>query len=206
MLLTQNHHPHIMETAGSKRGEANNDNKKIPDTLLSSAVGKFRCGQCRCEGARRPIFKSLKPSITRIIPAKASTVTTGSPSRFKNTGIPRISIRCLRPSRRRRSRAKAVFSVCHQGLTPGAYHAWRNSTHANLDKIRRLPETVSRSYKKRKLAEVEQDAKKVVQALYNDGLLTDQQCNRPALPKPESDAAGGFFQLFWAQGNNPSRI
>jgi len=53
---------------------------------------------------------------------------------------------------------------------------------------------------------VEQEAKKVVQALYDDGLLTGQKSNRPAPPKPESDAAGGFFQLFWAQGNNPSRI
>lgn len=25
-------------------------------------------------------------------------------------------------------------------------------------------------------------------------------------PKPEKDDAGGFFQLFWAKGNNPSRV
>ena len=53
---------------------------------------------------------------------------------------------------------------------------------------------------------VEQEAKKVVQALYDDGLLVGQKTNRPKPPEPESDAPGGFFQLFWAQGNNPSRI
>jgi len=36
--------------------------------------------------------------------------------------------------------------------------------------------------------------------------LTGQKGNRPAPPKPEEDAAGGFFQLFWAKGNNPSRV
>lgn len=54
--------------------------------------------------------------------------------------------------------------------------------------------------------EVEQEAKKVVQALYDDGLLVGQKDNRPAPPKPESDAPGGFFQLFWAKNNNPSRV
>lgn len=53
---------------------------------------------------------------------------------------------------------------------------------------------------------VEQEAKKVVNKLYEDGLLVGQASNRPAPPKPEKDAAGGFFQLFWADGNNPSRI
>ncbi|MCI0667619.1 MAG: hydroxylamine reductase [Methylococcaceae bacterium] len=54
--------------------------------------------------------------------------------------------------------------------------------------------------------EVEQEAKKVVQALYDDGLLPGQKTNRPLPPKPESDSPGGFFQLFWARGNNPSRV
>ena len=53
---------------------------------------------------------------------------------------------------------------------------------------------------------VEQEAKKVVQALYDDGLLVGQNTNRPAPPAPEKDAPGGFFQLFWAKGNNPSRV
>lgn len=53
---------------------------------------------------------------------------------------------------------------------------------------------------------VEQEAKKVVTALYDQGLLVGQQTNRPLPPAPEKDAAGGFFQLFWAKGNNPSRI
>jgi hydroxylamine dehydrogenase len=54
--------------------------------------------------------------------------------------------------------------------------------------------------------EVEQEAKKVVEALYKDGLLTGQKTNRPAPPKPEVDAPGAFFQLFWAKGNNPSHV
>jgi hydroxylamine dehydrogenase len=53
---------------------------------------------------------------------------------------------------------------------------------------------------------VEQEAKKVVQSLFTEGLLVGQKTNRPAPPAPEQDAAGGFFQLFWAKGNNPSHI
>ncbi len=53
---------------------------------------------------------------------------------------------------------------------------------------------------------VEQAAKKVVTKLYEDGLLPGQKTNRPAPPKPEKDAAGGFFQLFWAKGNNPTAV
>ncbi len=53
---------------------------------------------------------------------------------------------------------------------------------------------------------VEQEAKKVVQALYDDGLLVGQKTNRKAPPAPVQDAPGGFFQLFWAKGNNPSRV
>ncbi|MBW7852471.1 MAG: hydroxylamine reductase [Rhodospirillales bacterium] len=52
----------------------------------------------------------------------------------------------------------------------------------------------------------EQEARKVVEKLYADGLLTGQKTNRPAPPAPEVDAPGGFFQLFWAKGNNPSAI
>ena len=53
---------------------------------------------------------------------------------------------------------------------------------------------------------VEQEAKKVVEKLYQDGLLVGQRSNRPQPPAPVKDAAGGFFQLFWAKGNNPSRV
>ncbi|MBS1212402.1 MAG: hydroxylamine oxidoreductase [Proteobacteria bacterium] len=53
---------------------------------------------------------------------------------------------------------------------------------------------------------VEQEAKKVIEALHKDGLLTGQKTNRPAPPAPEKDEAGGFFQLFWAKGNNPSHV
>lgn len=52
----------------------------------------------------------------------------------------------------------------------------------------------------------EQEAKKVVQALYDEGLLTGQNTNRPAPPKPVKDGPAGFFQLFWSEGNNPSAV
>ncbi len=53
---------------------------------------------------------------------------------------------------------------------------------------------------------VEQEAKKVVNALYDDGLMVGQKTNRPAPPAPEKDAAGGFYGLFWAKDNNPSAV
>lgn len=53
---------------------------------------------------------------------------------------------------------------------------------------------------------VEQEAKHVVENLYKDGLLPGQKTNRPNPPAPEKDAPAGFFQLFWAKGNNPSGV
>lgn len=53
---------------------------------------------------------------------------------------------------------------------------------------------------------IEQEAKRVVQALYDEGLLVGQRSHRPKPPEPVEDEPGGFFQLFWARGNNPSHI
>jgi hydroxylamine dehydrogenase len=53
---------------------------------------------------------------------------------------------------------------------------------------------------------VEQEAKRVVEDLFKDGLLPGQRGNRPQPPAPEKDTAGGFFQLFWARDNNPSHV
>ncbi len=52
----------------------------------------------------------------------------------------------------------------------------------------------------------EQEAAKVVQKLYDDGLMVGQKTNRPPPPAPEKDAAGAFYGLFWAKGNNPSHV
>lgn len=52
----------------------------------------------------------------------------------------------------------------------------------------------------------EQEAKAVLTKLYDDGLLPGQKTNRPKPPAPIEDAPGGFFQLFWAKGNNPTTI
>ncbi len=53
---------------------------------------------------------------------------------------------------------------------------------------------------------VEQEAKKILVKLYDDGLLSGQKTNRPLPPDPEKEGAGQFFQLFWAEGNNPTAI
>jgi hydroxylamine dehydrogenase len=44
---------------------------------------------------------------------------------------------------------------CHQGITPGWVHSWKDSVHGNLDEIRGLDESDSRFYKKDLIAEVE---------------------------------------------------
>ncbi len=49
-----------------------------------------------------------------------------------------------------------------------------------------------------------EQAKTVMTALYDDKLLVGQTTNRPPPPAPDKDAPGGFFSLFWIQGNNPT--
>jgi hydroxylamine dehydrogenase len=44
---------------------------------------------------------------------------------------------------------------CHTQTTPGWVHSWQKSVHGNLNKIRLLPDTDSRAYKKRLITEVE---------------------------------------------------
>ena len=46
----------------------------------------------------------------------------------------------------------------------------------------------------------------VVQKLYDDKLLIGQKTNRPALPEPEKDEAGGFSSLFFAQKNQSTLV
>ena len=53
---------------------------------------------------------------------------------------------------------------------------------------------------------LEQEAKKVVNALYDEGLMVGQKTNRPAPPAPEKDAAGGFYGLFWAKVTTPQPL
>jgi hydroxylamine dehydrogenase len=54
--------------------------------------------------------------------------------------------------------------------------------------------------------DITEKARSVLVKLYNDKLLPGQTTNRPAPPPPEKDDAGGFFQLFWQKGNNPSAV
>ncbi len=51
-----------------------------------------------------------------------------------------------------------------------------------------------------------QEAEAVLKALYDDGLLVGQATNRPAPPAPDADTFGGFFGLFWTEGNNPTAV
>lgn len=48
--------------------------------------------------------------------------------------------------------------------------------------------------------------RKVVQKLYDDGLLVGQKTNRPAPPQPDKDEAGGFFSLFASNGNGATVV
>lgn len=50
------------------------------------------------------------------------------------------------------------------------------------------------------------EARAVVEKLHKDGLLPGQKTNRPAPPAPEKDGTLQFFQLFWAEGNNPTAV
>ena len=51
-----------------------------------------------------------------------------------------------------------------------------------------------------------EQARAVMQKLYDDQLLVGQVSNRPAPPAPDTDAPGGFFGLFWTEGNNPTAL
>lgn len=53
---------------------------------------------------------------------------------------------------------------------------------------------------------VQQEAKRVIEALHGDGMLVGQATNRPPPPLPLEDGAGEFFQMFIAAGNNPSAV
>lgn len=54
---------------------------------------------------------------------------------------------------------------------------------------------------------ITEDAKLVLNKLYEDGLLPGQKTNRPAPPAPEKESGpGNFFNLFWQKGNNPSAV
>ncbi len=51
-----------------------------------------------------------------------------------------------------------------------------------------------------------EETRKVVQKLYDDGLLVGQKTNRPAPPAPVEDSPGGFFSLFFSKGNGPTTV
>ena len=53
---------------------------------------------------------------------------------------------------------------------------------------------------------VQQKTKQVIEKLYTDHMLVGQDVNRPAPPEPLEDGAGEFFQMFIADGNNPSAV
>jgi hydroxylamine dehydrogenase len=54
---------------------------------------------------------------------------------------------------------------------------------------------------------ITEDARLVLNKLYEDGLLPRQKTNRPPPPTPEKETEpGAFFNLFWHKGNHPSVV
>ena len=53
---------------------------------------------------------------------------------------------------------------------------------------------------------MQQKAHSIVESLHADTMLVGQETNRPTPPEPLSDGAGAFFQMFIANGNNPSAV
>ena len=53
---------------------------------------------------------------------------------------------------------------------------------------------------------IQQKAESVIDSLHADMMLVGQSTNRPMPPEPLSDGAGEFFQMFIADGNNPSAV
>ncbi len=51
-----------------------------------------------------------------------------------------------------------------------------------------------------------EEARVIMNGLYEDQLLVGQTTNRPAPPAPDEDTPGGFFSLFWSEGNNPTAL
>ncbi|HRR54696.1 MAG TPA: LytS/YhcK type 5TM receptor domain-containing protein, partial [Candidatus Methanomethylicus sp.] len=65
--------------------------------------------------------------------------------------------------------------ACHAGATHGWVKSWEKSVHANLDKIRALPASDARAYKKEIIAEVEDNLR--LQGLLGKGEpLKEVQC------------------------------
>tara|TARA_B100000029_G_C17567986_1_gene955663 strand:- start:1506 stop:2333 length:828 start_codon:yes stop_codon:yes gene_type:complete len=54
--------------------------------------------------------------------------------------------------------------------------------------------------------DLQQKAHSIVESLHADTLLVGQEAKRPNPPEPLSDDAGAFFQMFIAEGNNPTAV
>ena len=59
------------------------------------------------------------------------------------------------PTSVKESNTREECVSCHEDETAGHVVAWKKSVHANLDKIRKLSSDDPRSYKKKKLKQVE---------------------------------------------------
>lgn len=87
-------------------------------------------------------------------------------------------------------RRELWVATCSQCHSPGFANAY-------LDVIDRGTE--------QGLSLVEQATAEIT-AMYEEGILIGQATNRPAPPRPDEDTVGGFFGLFWTEGNNPTAI
>jgi hydroxylamine dehydrogenase len=53
---------------------------------------------------------------------------------------------------------------------------------------------------------MQQKAHSLIESLHAETMLVGQSSNRPVPPEPLSDGVGEFFQMFIADGNNPSAV
>jgi len=103
-------------------------------------------------------YEQLKNQYYQDHPEKGTHASTGSRS-HPEILEPQGFLQAANHGDREVTREQCV--TCHQSLTPGAYHAWQDSAHAKLDKIRDMSNAQdARYYKKEKLAEVEKNLAK----------------------------------------------
>nr|WP_255210583.1 multiheme c-type cytochrome [Methylogaea oryzae] len=147
---------------------------KITKTLLLALGGLLMLSGLALAKSDTPDFDDLKAQYVKDHPGKGSHAEYWEPIPIQKYWNPRNFYKP--PQTVSGEVARDACVACHQSTTPGAYHAWKGSTHANLDKIRNMPNSMdARYYKKDKLAEVEKQL--VKQGLLQEGQqLTEVGC------------------------------
>ncbi|MDD1612497.1 MAG: hydroxylamine reductase, partial [Methylococcaceae bacterium] len=143
---------------------------KMPDllsVLLFSLIGFCGIG---IASTNTPNFEQLKKNYYDAHPGKGSHAPYWEPIPIQKYWNPKDFYKPPKTVQGEFGRDACVG--CHQASSPGAFHAWKNSVHSNLSAIRNLPDSDVRAYKKKKLAEVEENL--VKQDLLKEGQLLEQ--------------------------------